>query len=177
MTEPTQPLDAEPGDADRAVFRRLMGRYATGVAVISTFARQGPVRMDHAMTANSFTSVSLDPMLVSFCVELDTRFDDAVRETGVWGVSILRDGARSRADWFATGGRPLEGEFAGVPVSRGLTGVALLEESLAWLECRTQAIHPGGDHAIVVGEVVAMGGAGDLGDPLLFWAGGYRTVR
>lgn len=153
-----------------------MGRYATGVTVISTFAQQGPVVMDHAMTVNSFTSVSLDPMLVSFCVELDTRFDDAVREAGVWGVSVLREGARARAGWFATGGRPLEGEFAGVPIRRGSTGVALLEESLAWFECRTHAIHPGGDHAIVVGRVIDMD-APDLADPLLFWAGGYRSVR
>lgn len=128
------------------------------------------------MTANSFTSVSLDPMLVSFCVELDTRFEEAVRESGVWGVSVLRADARRRAGWFATGGRPLDGEFSGVPFRRGeLTGTVLLDEAIAWLECRTEAIHPGGDHAIVVGEVLAMG-APALAEPLVFWAGEYRTI-
>ena len=168
---------ADEQAAERAAFRRLMGRYATGVTVISTLVRAGGARADHAMTANSFTSVSLDPMLVSFCVELDTRFDEAVREAGVWGVSVLRLDARRQAGWFSTGGRPLDGEFAGVPVRRGeATGTLLLEEAIAWFECRTHAIHPGGDHAIVVGEVVAMGG-GAIADPLVFWAGEYRTVR
>lgn len=163
-------------DAEAARFRRLMSRYPTGVTVISTIGGTEERHYDHAMTANSFTSVSLDPMLVSFCVELGTRFDEAVRESGIWAVSVLAEGARRHAGWFATGGRPLIGEFDAVSCHRGTSGVLLLDDALAWFECRTTDIHRTGDHAIVVGEVTSMTEA-PLRDPLVFWTGAYRTVK
>jgi flavin reductase len=163
-------------DAEAARFRRLMGRYPTGVTVISTIGGSGDRRYDHAMTANSFTSVSLDPMLVSFCVELGTRFDEAVRESGMWAVSVLAEGARRHAGWFATGGRPLVGEFDSVPCHRGASGLLLIDDAVAWFECRTTGLHIAGDHAIVVGEIIEMTEA-PLVDPLIFWTGAYRTVK
>ena len=90
------------------------------------------------MTASAFTSVSLDPLLVLVCVDKEARFRDAVLESGIWGVSVLSRAGRRAADWFATKGRPLVGQLDRFPHHRGqVTGAALLDDALAWLECRT----------------------------------------
>jgi flavin reductase (DIM6/NTAB) family NADH-FMN oxidoreductase RutF len=163
-----------PEQVDPAVFRRAVGRFATGVCVVSTVTGGH----DHAMTANAFTSVSLDPLLVLVCVEEDARFHDAVVESGVWGVSVLDETARGTAEWLATPGRPLIGQLAPVPHHRGpVTGVALVDSALSTLECRTIAIHPGGDHVIVVGEVVGVGLAPDGRGPLIYHRSSYRALR
>jgi flavin reductase (DIM6/NTAB) family NADH-FMN oxidoreductase RutF len=142
----TTQSDLEP-DRYRAAMRRLV----TGVCIV-TARHQG---LDHAMTVSSVASVSLDPMLVLFCVENEARFFDAVSEVDVFGVSILAADQRWVADWLATRGRPLHGQLDRVPHRPGPgTGVALLDGALATLECRITARHPGGDHTIVVGEVV-----------------------
>jgi flavin reductase (DIM6/NTAB) family NADH-FMN oxidoreductase RutF len=154
-------------DAD--LFRRAVGRYPTGVTVVTTVADG----LDHAMTANSFTSVSLDPLLVLVCVERESRFHEAITSSGVWGVSILDETARRHARWFATRGRPLVGQFAQVPHHRGDCGVALLDEALAWLECETTDTYPGGDHDIVVGRVTAIPPVARDGRPLVYWAREY----
>ena len=110
---------------------------------------------DHAMTASAFTSVSLEPVLVLVCVDKEARFRDAVLESGTWAASILSTAGRRAADWFATKGRPLVGQLDRYPHHRGVTGAALLDGSLAWLECRTRAVYDGGDHDIVLGAVIA----------------------
>ena len=166
MTAPENPSPAPP---DPDLFRRAVGRYATGVTVVSTVADG----LDHAMTANSFTSVSLDPLLVLVCVERDSRFHEAVLSAGLWGVSVLAEAAGRHARWFATRGRPLVGQFAQVPHHRGVTGAALLDESVAWLECRTTSVHEAGDHDILVGEVLAIPAVNREAAPLVYWASGY----
>jgi flavin reductase (DIM6/NTAB) family NADH-FMN oxidoreductase RutF len=153
-------------------FRRAVGRYATGVTVITTVVDG----VDHAMTANSFTSVSLDPLLVLFCAERDSRFHEAVVESGIWGVSVLDASARRHAQWFATRGRPLIGQFANAPHHRGDNGVLLLDDALAWLECRTTDVHRGGDHDIVVGAVTTLHDLPASGNPLVYWQSGYCTI-
>lgn len=140
-------------EADPWDYRRAIGRFASGVTVVSTFAGGH----DHAMTANSLTSVSLDPVLVLVCVELDSRWWEAVEEAGVWGISVLPADARGAAEWLSSPGRPLIGQLDRVPHHRGEhTGVALLDGALATLECRTDTAHPAGDHAIVVGRVLGV---------------------
>ena len=99
------------------------------------------------------SDVSLDPLLVLVCAETETRWHDAVIEAGVFGVSVLAADQRPLSEWFATRGRPLHGQLDRAPHHRGeKTGVALLDGALTHLECRTTAIHPAGDHAIVVAE-------------------------
>lgn len=165
-----------PSDDDKIAFRRLMGRFATGVSVISTRTEHG----HHAMTANSLTSVSLDPMLALVCVENETRFLEAVLEAGVWGMSFLNATGRRHAEWFSTSGRPIIGEFEGVATHEGTTGVLLLDDGIGWVECRTRAVYPGGDHQIIVGEVVALEAPAladpQASEPLVFWAGGYHRL-
>jgi flavin reductase len=137
---------------DVGLYRRTAGRFATGICVATS--RDGGI--DHAMTVSSFTSVSLEPVLVLICVEIEARFHDAVLAAGVWGVSVLDGDGRPVADWLASRGRPLHGQLDRAPHHYGpATGVALLDAATATLECRTRAVYPGGDHSIVLGEVLA----------------------
>ncbi|MEX5709495.1 flavin reductase [Parafrankia sp. FMc6] len=173
---------------DAAAFRRVVGRFATGVTVLTTVVDGHQL----AMTANSFVSVSLDPLLVLVSVRQDARFHAPLLDAGVWGVSILaadmdqasRDFARRGAD------RPTDDGYGGDGRSGGgggqllgwryslgaRTGVALLEGALAVLECRTVATHPGGDHTLVIGEVVALAAQRPDAAPLIFYEGSYLSA-
>ena len=158
---------------DPARFRQAMGRLVAGVSVLTTFAGGH----DHAMTADTLTSVSLDPLLVLVCAETETRWHGAVLEAGVFGVSVLGAHQRPLSDWFATRGRPLHGQLDRAPHRRGdATGVALLDGSLMHLECRTTAVHPGGDHAIVVAEVVSVTLPDTVGPALVHYRGRYGSI-
>ena len=153
-------------------FRLAMGRFATGVSILTTVSRGH----DHAMTANAIASVSMEPMLVLACIEVDARFHDAVKDAGTWGVSVLAADQRRTADWLATQGRPLHGQLDRVPHHRGTTGVALLDGALATIECQTTDIHPAGDHSIVVGEVVSLGVAEHPGAALMYYRSRYGSL-
>lgn len=171
MTE--HPRTPPEPDVDPDEFRRAVGRFATGIAIVSTVVDG----VDHAMTVNAFTSVSLDPLLVLFCAEKIARFHDAVISAGEWSVSVLGAGGQDASQWFATRGRPLERQLTGWPAVRGArTGTAIFGSAIAGLECRTHAVHDGGDHSIVVGEVlsVSLPHAGDA--PLLYYQGRYHSI-
>jgi flavin reductase (DIM6/NTAB) family NADH-FMN oxidoreductase RutF len=166
--------EAPPARPTSLDFRRVLARYATGVTVVTTRVDG----VDHAMTANSFTSVSLEPMLVLVCVERTVRFHEAVLRSGLWAVSVLAADDREAAEWFALRGRPLTGQLERFPHTRGaLTDAAVLESALASLEVRTTAVYDGGDHDIVVGEVLALSHAPGDGRPLLYFDSGYRELR
>lgn len=159
--------------ADSGDYRRAIGRFATGVTIVTTRARAH----DHAMTANAVCSVSLEPILMLVSVEQDARFHDAVVEAGYWGVSILSYQARGMADWFATHGRPVHGQLDHVAHTRGpATGVALLDGALARFECRTTDVHKAGDHSLVVGEVLSVDAPDQLGDALVYYRGRYEVL-
>lgn len=152
-------------------FRHVVARYATGVAVVSTVA--DGVR--YGMTVNSFTSVSLDPVLVLFCCERDATLHDPLLASGSWALSVLTAAQEPVARAFAIRGKPGVDRFTGHRARPGArTAAPVLDDSLAWLECRTWATYDGGDHTIVVGEVLSMGVAD--GDPLLYFCSSYRTV-
>lgn len=160
-----------PGIAD---FRRVAGRFASGIVVVTT-SLDG---IGHAMTVTAFTSVSLDPLLVLFCAEKIARFHDAVVASGTWAVSVLGDDSEKVAKWLATRGRPLEGQLDAFRHHAGAhTGAPILDDALAAMECRTVAVHDGGDHSIVVGEVVGVSEQRQGGNPLLHYAGRYRRLR
>lgn len=137
---------------DRLAFRAVLGRFASGVTVVSTVHRG----LDHAMTASAFSSVSLDPPLVAVFVNRRNRFHDAVVASRRWAVSILAESGQDAASWFASSGRPEPGQFDRVDHVRGeLTGAPLVRDSIGWLECETWAEYDGGDHLILVGRVVS----------------------
>lgn len=156
-----------------ADFRKVMAAYATGVVVV-TLQADG---LDHAMTANSFTSVSLDPPLVLVCVERASRFDEALASCdGRWAVSVLSADNKDAARWFATKGRPLAGQFDQVDHQRGESGALLVDGALAHIECRTEAVHRAGDHDILVGRVTAMAVNERAGAPLLYYGSTFRAL-
>ncbi|NUR86687.1 MAG: flavin reductase [Nonomuraea sp.] len=156
---------------DPGNYRKVVGRFATGVAIVTT-ALDG---VDHAMTVNSFTSVSLDPLLVLFCAEKVARFHDAVIGAGVWGVSVLPASMEDTSRFFAHRGRPLNGQLARWAHHRGDSGVALFDGALATVEVATTAVYDGGDHSIVLGRVTALQTPSD-GPPLLYHDGQYKTL-
>lgn len=155
------------------LFRQAMGRLPAGVTVVTTLVRGH----DHAMTASAVVSVSLEPMLVLLSVEEDARFHDAVAEAGVWGVSVLGASQRRLAAWLSVQGRPMHGQLDRIDMVRGpATGVALLSGSLATIECRTTAVHPAGDHSIVLGEVQSVAIDDDPDAALVYHRGRFGTV-
>jgi flavin reductase len=154
-------------------FRAVMSRLATGVTVVTTVADG----LDHAMTANAITSVSLAPLLVLVSVDRTTRFYEALSASEHFGISVLPSAAEPTARWLATSGRPLAGQLDEVPHHRGVSGVALLDGALATVECRVWARYDGGDHELVLGEVTTMDRPDADADPLLYFQSRYRVLR
>jgi flavin reductase len=164
--------EQDPSTGDVA-FRGVMGRFATGVTVMTATADGVP----HGMTANAVSSVSLDPRLVLVCVERSTVMAGRVQRAGAFALSVLSDEQAGLSDRFADGDRPDGDEqFAGVEVTVATTGSPILAGALAWLDCRVWATYDGGDHVIVVGEVVDLAEVSDDA-PLLFYRGGYHSLE
>ena len=148
------PLPIEAGQVGQRRFRDAMGLFPTGVTVLTTRAPDGA---DYGMTANSVTSVSLDPMLLLVCVEHASRVHGALLASGLWGISVLAEVAEPLSRRLARRGHSTAEALAAVPHHRGpLTGALLLDGALSTVECRTWATHPGGDHTVVIGEVLAV---------------------
>ena len=156
---------------DVASYRDAVGRFPTGVTVLT--ARHGG--RQHGMTANSFTSVSLDPVLVLACVARSARLHELIVAAGEWGVSVLAADAAGVSAEFASRGKGLGEALAGVPHHPGpYTGAALLDDALATFECRTVEVYGGGDHTILLGEVLDLDVLRPDGSPLLYYRGDYR---
>jgi flavin reductase (DIM6/NTAB) family NADH-FMN oxidoreductase RutF len=166
-------MTSEPADAgvEPRAYRQALGRFATGIAVITTRADG----LDHAMTVNSFASVSLDPPLVLFCCEKVARFHEAVTLSRTWVASVLGEDQAEASRWFARRGRPFDDQFAAFATQQAqVVDALLLTGSLATIECRTVGAYDGGDHTVIVGEVVAVGVAD--GTPLIYYGGAYRRL-
>lgn len=153
--------------------RDAMGCLATGVCVITTFWEGDDV----AMTANSVTSVSLEPPLILVCIAKTARFYEAIIEAEQWGVSVLDATSHALSTQFARPGRERNGQLEAIRFDRGpATGVALISSSVAQVECETSAVYPAGDHDIIVGAVRTVSRSGPGQHPLLFHRGGYRWL-
>ncbi len=165
--------DGGPAPLDSRAFRDVMARFGTGVTVMTAMDATGEVT---GMTANAVASVSLEPLLVLVCVESSTDMATKVRSGQRFGLSILAADQQDRSDHFAdpTRSRGWEG-FVDVPVTTSVTGVPLLADALGWLDCTVHAIHPGGDHLIVVGAVVAAAVA-EPGPALGWYHHGYVEI-
>ncbi len=155
---------------DEGTYREVAGRFATGVAVITAADFDGPV----GFTAQSFTSVSLDPPLVSVCPGKGVASWARIAPTGKFCVNILSEDQESLSRTFATKDAD---KFDGVGYSTDLCPAGpVLDGILAWIGCRIVAEYEGGDHVIVVGEVEDLGvGAGKR--PLIFYRGGYAGLE
>lgn len=149
-------------------FRDVLGRFASGITVITT---RDPDGRDRGMTLSAFSSLSLDPPLVLACVAHDATIAGAVADARHFGISVLRESQEAVSRRFAD---PDADRFDGVPVVRGARGVALIDGALAQLECRVVARHEAGDHTIVVGAVEAATAL--EGRPLLYFRRGYGRL-
>lgn len=156
----------------RAEFRQALGQFATGVTVIT--AESGPNRV-HGMTASSFTSVSLDPLMILICVDHSARLLPMVKKERRFGVNILKENQRAISEYFAQKDENAETEQRlGIRYSWTEDGIPLLDEALAHLTCEVVASHVAGDHTIFLAEVTSV--AVQEGDPLLYFRAEYRRL-
>lgn len=153
-------------------FRTIIGHFATGVTVITT--RDGD-RL-HGMTANAVSSLSLDPVMVLVCVDKTTYAHGVITASGVFAVNILGEHQEALSRVFAQKSEPEVGSLRGQPYRLGETGVPILADCLAFIECRVKSVLDGGDHAIFLGEVVTEGVDNADVKPLLFYRGGYHSL-
>ncbi len=162
--DPIQP-GVESG-ADPELFREVFGRFATGVAVVTSAGPAGA----GGMTANALCSLSLDPLLVLVCFENGARTLPIVREAGRFALNLLSSSQKHLAGVFASK-LPEAEKLEGVE-HRIERGVPIIAGSLAWTICELRELIAGGDHTIAIGEVVAL--ALGSGDPLLWYSGRYH---
>ncbi|NNM70959.1 flavin reductase family protein [Enterovirga aerilata] len=165
MTMLSLPLDREA--TDPRLLRQALGRFATGVTVITTKTPDGKYE---GLTANSFSAVSLDPPLVLWSLRLAAPSLPGFKAAGHFVVNVLSTAQSLTSRHFAT---PRHDKFEGVRFSAGIAGCPMLDESLAIFECRTESTIEGGDHMIFIGRVVQAHYR--EGEPLIFAAGKYGT--
>ena len=157
---------------DPATFRSVLGRFASGVTVVTV---QDSQHFDHGMTVSAFCSLSLEPPLVLICVEKSASLHAVIADgetASQFAVNILESKQEELARRFAD---DHPNRFDGVGFTRGTTGAPIIDDCLAVIECEVQSRHPAGDHTIVIGIVIAS--ATSEGSPLLYYRGGYATLE
>lgn len=153
---------------DSKAFRQCLGKFATGVTVVTCSDADGN---PCGITANSFSSVSLDPPLILWNIAKVSNSLEAYLEASHFAINVLSSGQRDVSAHFAQSDHTL---FDDVEFELSAQNVPLLPGTIATFECRTHAIHDCGDHYIIIGEVESFT-VGDQ-DPLLFYGGRYRLI-
>lgn len=167
--QPREAMEFKAG-SDPRTLRDAMGCFATGITIVTALDAEGvPV----GLTANSFTSVSLDPPLLLVCIANTAGTAPALRDATHFGVNVLQIGQQPTSNRFAAKG---EDRFANQPWAPGQTGVPLLGSSLVSFECQRESLHEAGDHFILVGRVVRAQFEPHR-DPLLYFRGKYRRLH
>ncbi len=154
---------------DQDTFRSLLGRFASGVTVVTVRSAAGT---DEGMTVSAFCSLSLEPLMVLVCIEKTASMHPSILAAEKLAVNILSEDQEALARRFSA----IEPDrFEGVGFTRGENGVAILDESLAFLECTIAERHDAGDHTLVICRV----DTGDWrdGEPLLYYRGGYAQLE
>ena len=154
-------------DADS--FRAALGRFATGVTVVTMCSPDG---RDHGMTVSAFCSASLEPSLILVCIGHEASIHDLLIRESYIGISILSTEQEALSRRFAD---PETDRFEGIGFSRGENGVALLDDALVHLECHVIDRHEAGDHTVLFAEVDRA--AMVPGRPLLYYRGGYAQLE
>jgi 3-hydroxy-9,10-secoandrosta-1,3,5(10)-triene-9,17-dione monooxygenase reductase component len=153
---------------DSKEFRNVLGLFATGVTVLTSKDKDGK---GSGITANAFTSVSLDPPLVLICIDKNAQCYGCFEESKVFVVNILAQNQEEISRRFATKGID---KFEGVSWHAGLSGVPLIDGAVGYIECKVVQGYEGGDHTIYLGEVLNVVALRD--DPLLFFKGKYYKL-
>ena len=166
--------DTEAALEAARLFRDVLGRYASGVTVVTSVCGDEPV----GMTCQSFSSISLDPPLVMFSPARSSRAWPLIQRSGRFCVNFLANGQESLSNTMASRGTD---KFAGVDWSLSQTGSPMFKDIVGYVDCTIHAVHEAGDHYVVIGRVQDMGFATDddgvSPDPLLYFQGAYRTVN
>ena len=150
-------------------FRAILGRFASGVTILTARDARGN---DHGMTVSAFCSASLVPPLVLACVDKSADMYEFLSNATHFGISILAEGQEALSRRFA---ELPEGRFDGIGFSRGESGVALLDDAIAHLECRRMERHDAGDHGVFLGQVERASAKGT--HPLIYYRGGYTQLE
>jgi flavin reductase (DIM6/NTAB) family NADH-FMN oxidoreductase RutF len=154
---------------DQHSFRAVLGRFASGVTVVTTRDKR---KRDQGMTVSAFCSVSLEPPLVLICIEHTSSLYPSLEKATHFTVNILSEGQEAIARRFAERGG---NRFDGLGYSRGQNGMAVLDDVLGYVECEVVARHEAGDHDVVIGGVEVA--VAQEGKPLLYYRGGYAQLE
>jgi flavin reductase (DIM6/NTAB) family NADH-FMN oxidoreductase RutF len=154
---------------DPSEFRRIMGHWVSGVAIV---ASRKPGGEPCGLTATAVTSLSLDPPLVLVCIDRAADSNECIRRAGVFTVNVLDGDSELLARRFASS--ELADKFGLIPHRSAPSGAPVLEAALAWVDCELVETVPGGDHMIFIGRVQA--GDGRPGAPLLHHRGTYARL-
>jgi len=155
---------------DPRTLRDALGCFATGVTVVTCVKPDGEPA---GITVNSFTSVSLDPPLLLVCLHKEAASAGALVSASHFAINVLQTGQQPASITFST---RVEDRFGTMPWSCGEAGAPILKDSLGVFECENYAVYDGGDHHILVGQVVKASFDAGL-DPLLFFRGRYRRLH
>ncbi len=154
---------------ERQHFRRVCGKYATGITILTVLDPHGTPQ---GMTANSFTSVSLDPPLILVCIDRRTSILDHFERDTLFAVNILGEEHKELSTRFARSGQD---RFDGIAWLRGETGAPVFPDMLATIECKVAQLVDAGDHVVVLGE--ALRATWREGRPLLYFNSSYQELR
>lgn len=160
--------NSEHSGFDTRKYRNTLGCFTTGVCLISTLDRKGRAR---AMTANSFTSVSLTPPIILWCIDQSSERFDLFNSAETFSVSMLRGDEGETSRHFA---RHVEAELSGDDLIVSDAGIPRYSKALAWIDCQTGWRQQAGDHVVIFGKVVDFGS--ESGDALGFFRGGYCNI-
>jgi flavin reductase (DIM6/NTAB) family NADH-FMN oxidoreductase RutF len=155
-------------------FRQALGRFATGVTVVTTISGGRPF----GLTVSAFCPVSLDPLLVLVSLQRSSQTLASIDQSGCFGVNVLAAQQQPLALRFARKERTGK-IFGDIPHHRGGLDVALFDEALARVECRVVDSYPGGDHMLLLGQVMALecSTEAQASEPLLFYRSAFRDLR
>lgn len=164
-----QSVNFEDSSTNPKQFRNALGRFATGVTIITTCTPDGK---REGMTANSFSAVSLDPPLILWSIRNEAPSLQSFLDAGAFAINILTQEQAGLSHHFAS---PMEDKFADVTVTEGHRGCPLIPSALAHFECELEQAIPAGDHQIILGRVIAAA-YDDAAQPLLFSTGRYAIA-
>ncbi|SRR6266404_184284 len=164
--------ESAKGMSEKPDYRKALGRFATGITVITVDREDGGI---HGMTANAFTSVSLVPPQILVCVAENAVMLKRMAAVSRFGVTVLAGDQEAYSEYFARGLQDdAEARRLNISFGRSPFGTPLLDGGLATLDCKKVAAHVAGDHTVFIGEVDDL--AWTDGDPLIYFAGQYRKL-
>jgi flavin reductase (DIM6/NTAB) family NADH-FMN oxidoreductase RutF len=181
--KPNPPIahnDATTRPKSAGAMRKIRSLFASGVTAVTTAlggrSPEGGLRL-RGVTVSSFSALSLDPPLVLIALANETTMREMIAASGIFAINILSDDQEFLSERFAARAPLVNEEFEGVSYHVEVTGAPILEQSIAWYDCRVETTFPGGDHTVFVGRVEAMGFGDEARRPLVYFANRYVRLQ